>query len=264
MAGVVAALSRGASLRARTHVRPALTQYVRRRIKPRRIPPPLGPVGRQRLTPRPHGEGQAPDLAVPCRLLAAGLPWFAPPRHGDEHGIGERDARQIALGVVAAEQKRAEPVGLGDAHHGELVAGAEQRRPGARATCRAMIVAGGRPCCRRARAYVRGLLAPLAGKNGWTLAEVAGDLSPDGTRLLNAASRDVDGVRDDVRGYVVEHLGDPAGVLMSMTADRGRDRFLKKVSSPRGCSASTRARRAGSRTVGSTCSWPTPPARAAR
>lgn len=31
---------------------------------------------------------------------------------------------------------------------------------------------------RRARAYVRGLLAPLAGKNGWTLAEVAGDTAP--------------------------------------------------------------------------------------
>ncbi len=59
---------------------------------------------------------------------------------------------------------------------------------------------------RRARAYVRGLLAPLAGKNGWTLAEVAGDATPDGMqRLLNSANWDVDGVRDDLRGYVVEH-----------------------------------------------------------
>src|SRR5579863_8204197 len=41
---------------------------------------------------------------------------------------------------------------------------------------------------RRARAYVRGLLAPLAVKNGWTLAEAAGDATPDGMqRLLNAA-----------------------------------------------------------------------------
>ena len=40
---------------------------------------------------------------------------------------------------------------------------------------------------RRARAYVRGLLAPLASKNGWTLAEAAGDATPDGMqRLLNA------------------------------------------------------------------------------
>ena len=68
---------------------------------------------------------------------------------------------------------------------------------------------------RRARAYVRGLLAPLAGKNGWTLAEVAGDATPDGMqRLLNAANWDADGVRDDLRSYVVEHLGEPGGVLI--------------------------------------------------
>ena len=61
---------------------------------------------------------------------------------------------------------------------------------------------------RRARAYVRGLLAPLAVKNGWTLAEAAGDATPDGMqRLLNAAAWDADGVRDDVRGYVARHLG---------------------------------------------------------
>lgn len=68
---------------------------------------------------------------------------------------------------------------------------------------------------RRARAYVRGLLAPLAGKNGWTLAEAAGELTPDGMqRLLNAAAWDTDGVRDDVRAYAVEHLGDRDGVLV--------------------------------------------------
>lgn len=68
---------------------------------------------------------------------------------------------------------------------------------------------------RRARAYVRGLLAPLAGKNGWTLAEVAGDGTPDGMqRLLNSARGDVGGVRDDLRGYVVEHLGEVGGVLI--------------------------------------------------
>lgn len=68
---------------------------------------------------------------------------------------------------------------------------------------------------RRARAYVRGLLAPLAGKNGWTLAEAAGDVTPDGMqRLLNAASWDADGVRDDVRAYAVEYLGERDGVLV--------------------------------------------------
>ena len=65
---------------------------------------------------------------------------------------------------------------------------------------------------RRARAYVRGLLAPLAGKNGWTLAEAAGDATPDGMqRLLNSAAWDADGVRDDVRAYVVGHLGSRRG-----------------------------------------------------
>ena len=67
----------------------------------------------------------------------------------------------------------------------------------------------------RARAYVRGLLAPLAVKNGWTLAEAAGDATPDGMqRLLNRAAWDADGVRDDVRGYVVRYLGDAGGVLV--------------------------------------------------
>jgi SRSO17 transposase len=67
----------------------------------------------------------------------------------------------------------------------------------------------------RAQAYVRGLLAPLASKNGWTLAEAAGNATPDGMqRLLNRASWDADGVRDDVRGYVARHLGDAGGVLV--------------------------------------------------
>jgi SRSO17 transposase len=68
---------------------------------------------------------------------------------------------------------------------------------------------------RRARAYVRGLLAPLAAKNGWTLAEAAGDRTPDGMqRLLNAAAWDCDGLRDDVRAYVTSHLGAADGVLI--------------------------------------------------
>lgn len=63
----------------------------------------------------------------------------------------------------------------------------------------------------RAGVYVRGLLAGLERKNGWTLAEHAGALSPDGMqRLLRTADWDVEGVRDDVRGYVLEELGDQA------------------------------------------------------
>jgi len=66
---------------------------------------------------------------------------------------------------------------------------------------------------RRARAFVLGLLAELPRKNCWTIAEHAGDPSPDRMQhLLARAKWDADGVRDDVRGYVIEHLGDPAAV----------------------------------------------------
>jgi len=67
----------------------------------------------------------------------------------------------------------------------------------------------------RVREYVSGLVAGLERKNGWTLAERAGEVSPDGMqRLLRWADWDIDGVRDDVRGYVVEQLGEPGGVLI--------------------------------------------------
>jgi len=64
----------------------------------------------------------------------------------------------------------------------------------------------------RVAAYVRGLLAPVERKNSWTLAEQAGESTPDGMqRLLTAADWNADVVRDDVREYVVEHLGSPRG-----------------------------------------------------
>lgn len=76
----------------------------------------------------------------------------------------------------------------------------------------------------RAREYLLGLTAGLERKNGWTLAERAGEVSPDGMqRLLRWADWDVDGVRDDLRDYVVEHLSDRDGVLI--VDDTG---FLKK------------------------------------
>ncbi|HEX4394893.1 MAG TPA: IS701 family transposase, partial [Mycobacterium sp.] len=57
----------------------------------------------------------------------------------------------------------------------------------------------------RMREYVAGLVAGLERKNGWTLAERAGEASPDGMqRLLRWADWDIDGARDDVRDYVVE------------------------------------------------------------
>ncbi len=76
----------------------------------------------------------------------------------------------------------------------------------------------------RARQYVCGLVAGLPRKNGWTLAEQAGEVSPDGMqRLLRWADWDVEAVRDDVRDYLIEHLGDPDAVLI--VDDTG---FLKK------------------------------------
>lgn len=67
----------------------------------------------------------------------------------------------------------------------------------------------------RAKRYLAGLLDRVERKNGWQLAEHLGESGPQGIqRLLNAADWDEDAVRDDVRGYVVEHLGDPGGVLI--------------------------------------------------
>jgi SRSO17 transposase len=68
---------------------------------------------------------------------------------------------------------------------------------------------------RRALAYLRGLLGNVGRKNGWQLAEHAGERTPDGMqRLLATADWDPDLVRDDLRVYVVEHLGDPGAVLV--------------------------------------------------
>jgi SRSO17 transposase len=68
---------------------------------------------------------------------------------------------------------------------------------------------------RRAGAFIRGLLSSVERKNGWQLAEQAGEAIPDGMqRLLSRARWDVDGVRDDLRDHVVEHLGEPGGVLV--------------------------------------------------
>ena len=68
---------------------------------------------------------------------------------------------------------------------------------------------------RRVRAYLQGLLAPVERKNGWQLAEAAGDATPDGVQeFLGRVRWDADAVRDDLRAYVGEHLGAPDGVLV--------------------------------------------------
>ena len=68
---------------------------------------------------------------------------------------------------------------------------------------------------RRARDYLRGLLSAVERKNGWQLAEVAGNTTPYGLQhLLGRANWDADLVREDLRGYVIEHLGGDESVLI--------------------------------------------------
>src|SRR5712691_10469228 len=63
--------------------------------------------------------------------------------------------------------------------------------------------------------YLTGLLAPVERRNGWQLAEQAGERTPDGVqRLLNAAQWEADAVREDLRASVVEHLGEAQAVLV--------------------------------------------------
>ena len=67
----------------------------------------------------------------------------------------------------------------------------------------------------RAVAYLHGLLSPIQRKNGWQLAEAAGDRTPDGVQDFLARMRwDADLVRDDLRAYVVQYLGDEQAVLV--------------------------------------------------
>ncbi len=67
---------------------------------------------------------------------------------------------------------------------------------------------------RHGRAYLLGLLSQAERKNGWTLAEFAGDVPPGGLqRLLNFSPWDEDACRDAIRRYAVARLGDPGAVL---------------------------------------------------
>src|SRR4051794_36038628 len=67
----------------------------------------------------------------------------------------------------------------------------------------------------RVRAYLVGLLGPVQRKNAWQVAEQIGDADPYGVQyLMGRADWDPDEVRDDLRSYVVEALGDPEAVLI--------------------------------------------------
>lgn len=67
----------------------------------------------------------------------------------------------------------------------------------------------------RVRAYVEGILGGAERRNGWHLAEAAGESTPYGMqRLVASASWDADQVRDDLQAYVMESLGNPEAVLV--------------------------------------------------
>lgn len=75
---------------------------------------------------------------------------------------------------------------------------------------------------RRARRLVLDLLSDLPRKNCWTIAEWVGDATPDGMQhLLGRAKWDADAVRDDVRGYVVDHLHDDQAVAVLVVDETG-------------------------------------------
>jgi len=76
----------------------------------------------------------------------------------------------------------------------------------------------------RARGYLLGLVSQAERKNSWTIAEFAGDATPDGMqRLLNFATWEAGQVRDALARYVVRAFGHPAGVLVADETG-----FLKK------------------------------------
>ncbi len=67
----------------------------------------------------------------------------------------------------------------------------------------------------RVRAYLVGLLGPVQRKNAWQVAEQIGDADPYGVQyLMGRADWDPDEVRDELRDYVVQALGDPDAVLI--------------------------------------------------
>lgn len=96
----------------------------------------------------------------------------------------------------------------------------------------------------RAGLYLLRFLSGAKQKNSWVTSEQAGDASPDGMqRLLNLSSGDADAVGDDLRGYVLNRLGDSSGV---MVADETA--FPKRESRPLVCNANT-LRRPGRSTI---------------
>jgi SRSO17 transposase len=78
----------------------------------------------------------------------------------------------------------------------------------------------------RAGRFLQGLLAPVERKNGWQMAEALGERGPRGVQRLvggGGADWEEEALRDELRSYVVERLGEPTGVLVADETD-----FIKK------------------------------------
>ncbi len=74
---------------------------------------------------------------------------------------------------------------------------------------------GRREVRQRVACYLAELVGPVERRTGRQMAGQIGEERPDGVqRLLRSSRWDADAVRDDLREYVLEHLGDPVGVLV--------------------------------------------------
>jgi SRSO17 transposase len=73
-------------------------------------------------------------------------------------------------------------------------------------------------------AYLRGLMGPAGRKSSWQLAAAGGEPTPYGVQhLLHRAQWDSEALRDELRGFILEHLRDSIAVLVIANA-----RFPKK------------------------------------
>src|SRR4051812_9498962 len=110
---------------------------------------------------------------------------------------------------------------------------------------------------RRALAYLQGLLAPVGRKNGWRLAENAGDRTPDGVQDFLARMRwDADRVRDDPglrRDRLCRPMLSRNWVMLMRCWSWTRPALSRRAASRSGCSGNIRAPRGGSRTARSGC-----------
>ena len=71
------------------------------------------------------------------------------------------------------------------------------------------------PSFANAKKYMRGLLSPIERKNGWQIAEAVGETTPYSMQQFLYRGRfSADSLRDELRGYANEKLGDEDGTLV--------------------------------------------------